>query len=840
MLLLAFDAGNPALVRAYAAAGHLPNFARVLSSGATAIVEHEPGLFVGSIWPTALTGVTVARHGFYTGIRPAPFAYHYEAAGVNADPFWVDVARSGQRIAVVDAPFFRAVEGLDGVQLFEWGCHDRYYGPHSAPVDFLGDIVRDVGRHPIGMMTHEYERFAPCDWPHRSGASRTPDELVDFVQTITAAIDRRKQMSKYLLGQGPFDLIVDVIAETHSAGHHLWHLHDPTHPQHDAALVERLGGDPLLPVYREMDDLLGIHLDALDDDDSAFVFLSHGMQSHFDGTQVLDEVLWRLDQAYRGLPTPWIGPATSRLANAVRRVPGPAKATASAAVRALVRRRLGSRPFDPTPVLVLPPPDERLWYQLDNNTVSGAVRLNRIGREPSGLLGDPLSDHATRWLDDELRTLVNVDTGESVVTDVYRSDTLYARRDDDGLPDVLIEWNRDRPIERVWSPTIGLICRPYDGTRTGDHDRFGELIALGPKSVPGRRQPIRGVDVAPTVAAAAGVFLRGRDGRAIPELVPFGGSLQSSGSDAITVLERAGSTSSSRRARDRDVEATAVRRDLLDLRHELYGLAAAHHATRELAEAARSSAATAVDVIATTAWIRKQDVPTALAISIIMPTRQRLDRLRDTVASVLAQTYPNFQLIIVDDESDDGTAAWLATVHDHRVATIRNDVRRGEGGSRNVGLDMASGDVIVFLDDDNTFEPEWLRSVAWLFQSQPATGLAYGARLVDDVRRHHEDGEGGLPWFQLNDWDRVVNAERCLIDVNVLAHRRGPTRFDPDLELYTDWDYLLALARDVDPVRLPVLATHYTTDAAGRATIVIGDRKQEMYNRVRARWDPDG
>ena len=97
-----------------------------------------------------------------------------------------------------------------------------------------------------------------------------------------------------------------------------------------------------------------------------------------------------------------------------------------------------------------------------------------------------------------------------------------------------------------------------------------------------------------------------------------------------------------------------------------------------------------------------------------------------------------------------------------------------------------------------------------------------------------------MPWFQLNDWDRAVNAERCLVDVNVLAHRRGLTRFDPDLELYSDWDYLLALTVDVDPVRLPVLATHYTTDAPAAPPTSAVDRKQEMYARVRARWSRDG
>src|SRR5690606_7617461 len=114
---------------------------------------------------------------------------------------------------------------------------------------------------------------------------------------------------------------VDVVSETHCAGHHLWSLHDVSHPDHDPDLVERLGGDPLLAVYRELDDLLGVHLDAAGDDGTLFVFLSHGMRPHFDGVALLDEVLWRLDQAYRGMPTPWVGAGTEKVASVLSRLP---------------------------------------------------------------------------------------------------------------------------------------------------------------------------------------------------------------------------------------------------------------------------------------------------------------------------------------------------------------------------------------------------------------------------------------------------------------------------------------------------------------------------------------
>lgn len=839
MLFLGFDAGNPALVRRWAADGHLPHFARLLTDGASSTVEHEPGLYVGSIWPTAMTGVGVDRHGFYTGIRPAPFSYGYVPAGVDATPFWVDVARSGRRIATVDVPFFPAVSELDGVQIVEWGCHDRYYGPHSEPPDVLEQLVADVGLHTLGMIDHElgYERFAPCDWVHLTDGTRGPDQVVAFVERLDGAIDQRRRLLDHLGTYGPLDLHVEVVGESHCAGHHLWSLHDSDHPDHDQALADRLGGDPLLAAYRRFDELLGAHLNRLGEHDTAYVFLSHGMRAHHDGTHLFDEVLWRLDCAYRGLPEPWRGSSTRRAGELLRWIPKPARRATLGAMAPALRRRVGAG-VGPTPVSEVPGPAERLWSPLENNTVTGAIRFNRVGREPSGLLAEPLVAHAAEWLRERLCEIVNLDDGGPVIEEVYPSDRHYRRRSDDGLPDVLVEWRRDRPIERIWSPVIGTVVRPYDGVRTGDHDEWGELLALGPGIEAGRKGEIAPVDIAPTVAAAAGVYLHDRDGRPVAALLPT--PQRASGLDApVANLDRSIPARVRRPVEGAD-DAAAMRRDLIDLRHQLRGLEAAHHETRQIADAARSTSATALDVLATTSWIRRQPVDESLKVSVVTPTCGRLDQLRLAVASVLDQTYENLELVVVDDCSDDGTNGWLTGLDDHRVVAVRNERRLGEGGSRNRALDLVTGDVVVFLDDDNSFEPDWLRSVAWLFGEQPDTEIAYGARIVDDRLRHHGSDRRGMPWLQLNEWDRETNSERCLIDVNTIAHRPGPVRFDPTLPVFTDWDYLLGLTLDADPVRLPVVATRYTTSAPDRATTVYADQTDQLYARVRAKWQSRG
>lgn len=835
-IFVGFDAMSPALVREWADAGHLPTFARVLRSAASVEVEHEPGFYVGSIWPTAFSGVSVDRHGSYTGIELAPRAYGYRAAPLTVPPFWAEVGATGQRVAVIDPPFWRAQPGLDGLQLIEWGCHDRFYGAHSEPAELLDEVCRDVGRHPIGMVDHPdgLDRFAPCDQMHLDGRRRGIDEVCAFHDTLTEALEARERVTKYVLDRGPFDLVVDVVAETHCAGHHLWAMHDPDHPDHDPAAVARMGGDPLLDAYRRCDAILDQHLSSAGADAVVFVSLSHGMRSHFDGTHLLDEVLWRLDQAYQGLPTPWVGPATRRAGRALRAVPDVAARRLQGFSNQAISRILGRRTEGVPPLPDIPPSAERIWSPVENNTVSGAIRLNRVGREPHGVLGAAMADHAVEWLRHELLALVNLDDGGPVIEDVYPTSDHYHRHDDDGLPDVIVEWRRDLPIERVWSPTIGMLRRPYEGLRTGDHENRGALLAVGPDIAAGSRGTITTVDIAPTVAAAAGCFLEGVDGTPATALLPGG----SQAGKAIASGARSLSARRPRRAPvpDQSTELAALRHELVQAHRRIDGLAEAHHATWEKALEAGSVADMLRDIVATTTWIRGEVVSPDLLISVVTPTCGRIERLQRSVASVLTQSYERLELVVVDDASTDGTADWLATVDDTRLRIVRNEASLGEGGARNAGLDVATGDVVTFLDDDNTFDPDWLRAVAWLFQEYPDTSVAYGARVVDDVDRHHGRTPGGMPWVQLNRWDRAVNADRCLVDVNVLAHRRGDRRFDPQLPIFTDWDYLLGLTQDVDPVVLPVIAALYTTSAVDRATDRMRDSSEPLYHRVRDRW----
>ena len=115
---------------------------------------------------------------------------------------------------------------------------------------------------------------------------------------------------------------------------------------------------------------------------------------------------------------------------------------------------------------------------------------------------------------------------------------------------------------------------------------------------------------------------------------------------------------------------------------------------------------------------RSGEVPEDVLISIVLPTRNRASVLPDAVQSVMEQVYGRWELLIVNDGSTDGTQEIIDGFTDERIRTFVGEAS-GVCRARNLALDAAKGDVIIYLDDDNWMEPLWLKAVAWAMTNRP-------------------------------------------------------------------------------------------------------------------------
>jgi glycosyltransferase involved in cell wall biosynthesis len=100
-------------------------------------------------------------------------------------------------------------------------------------------------------------------------------------------------------------------------------------------------------------------------------------------------------------------------------------------------------------------------------------------------------------------------------------------------------------------------------------------------------------------------------------------------------------------------------------------------------------------------------------VSVVIPTRDRLAYLKEAVASVRAQTFGRWELLIVDDASEDETPDWLGSLEDPHIRVIRLDQHVHRAAARNRGLDLAAGEYVIFLDDDDRFRPRTLERSAY-------------------------------------------------------------------------------------------------------------------------------
>jgi hypothetical protein len=760
---------------------------------------------------------------------------------VRGTPFWETLSGAGKCVAVVDVPH-AVTRPLNGLMVSEWGCHDRHLGTGSWPDGLAAELTERHGRHLGTTDPPGRDQFAPCDYVHRAGDERTDDESVALFEDICAGLEQKRAASLELLDRGGYDLFLSVLGESHCVGHQFWHLHDTSHPRHDPALAARLEGDPVRAVYRRLDAVIGDHLARLGPDDTAYVLFPHGMTAHNDGTHLFDDVLHRLDW---GLDNPGgLGRQTRAAAEVARLIPRPLRGSALRAAAPLLRRR--ARGLDLGPI---PPLPERRWFAAPNNTVEGAVRLNLAGREPHGRVHPSDRRAVLEWLSERLTELVNVDTGGRVVRRCVIAEDVYTRAPDDAFGDLYVEWERSDPIERVWSPAIGTVFVPYDHWRQGDHVRAGLVLASGPGIEPGRRPEVYDTwHLGATFSASAGVALEGVDGQPIASIVPGSGAVASPSRPrrdlrtrerAGRLLDRSGERRTPAWAHRQDPALPRAREDLtlaareaLDRAWGAYNSADEAHQEltaikRRLEPLERGS-----EVAAMSAWLPHAELPEDLLISVVMPTRDRMHCLPAAVKSLQAQSYNTWELIVVDDGSSDGTAEFLAGIDDPRVRTLETGGAAGVAAARNLALDSAYGEVIAYLDDDNLFDPHWLKAVAWTFRSLPDTSVCYGVRVFDDEGRALRRIVSGRPSMHFLGWDAEAILTENLADMNVLAHRRGPIRFDEELAYYADWDLLIRLARDTRPVELPAIAVYYRTHVDDRLSMALPDEERAREYRL--------
>ncbi len=183
-------------------------------------------------------------------------------------------------------------------------------------------------------------------------------------------------------------------------------------------------------------------------------------------------------------------------------------------------------------------------------------------------------------------------------------------------------------------------------------------------------------------------------------------------------------------------------------------------------------------------------------VSVMMPAYNARAFIDEAIASVLAQTYQSWELIIVNDGSTDATGEIAGAYDDPRIVLIHQE-NGGESVARNTALDHMRGEFVAFLDADDIYEPDHLAlAIAFLQQHPDMDGVYTDGRHIDQagaVGQTLSSRRRGP--FTGRIFEEVVRASDVFGPPACVAlRRRGivdhDLRFDTDIVIGPDWDFL--------------------------------------------------
>jgi len=197
--------------------------------------------------------------------------------------------------------------------------------------------------------------------------------------------------------------------------------------------------------------------------------------------------------------------------------------------------------------------------------------------------------------------------------------------------------------------------------------------------------------------------------------------------------------------------------------------------------------------------------PGAPRVSFVVPTHRRPDRLREAVASVLAQTAPPHEVIVVTDVPDDATGRVVDDLDDPRVSVLTRTGPAGASASRNVGARAATGSHLAFLDDDDSLAPDYLERALGAL-AVPGT-VAVATPVVDvwpHDRREVRRWSGPLDVRTTVEAGSFITGSNLVISADVFWSIGG---FDESMRFQNDADLAVRLlssagrvARLADPL----------------------------------------
>lgn len=421
--MIGLDGADGGLIDRWTADGTLPALGALRARGVVSRLTAPPGISDDGLWASFQYASGLGDHGRYhwrqrTRFGRMEMAYRLER---GRDSFWHRLSDRGQRVAVLDVPKCGPPRPIHGLHLTDWLVHGRYSRrPLSAPTALADEVV---------------ERFGPAP-PSRCGydvPALDDAEVGEVAGHLRTSVARKRAAALHYFASEPWDLFLVAFKEAHCAGHHLWDLADPRHPDHDPARADRLGR-PLRRIYQDLDAAVGALVAEAGEGAAVAVFATTDMVPTGSLGHLMPEVVARINRLLVGRAP----------AEVVRRAHG------------LVGRLPSGWPCEEVPY----------------NENCSALRVRTLWPRARVALREQVESLVCG--------LVDADSGEPVVAAVGRPSTEHRGQRARALPDLIVHTRPGVIPRAVVSPRLGRIEAPLPDVRPGDHAAGGVLVCTEP------------------------------------------------------------------------------------------------------------------------------------------------------------------------------------------------------------------------------------------------------------------------------------------------------------------------------------------------------------------------
>ncbi len=228
-------------------------------------------------------------------------------------------------------------------------------------------------------------------------------------------------------------------------------------------------------------------------------------------------------------------------------------------------------------------------------------------------------------------------------------------------------------------------------------------------------------------------------------------------------------------------------------------------------------------------------------VTVIVRSIGREPLLREALDSVALQTYPNLEVLVVNAKGP-GHPDLVDWCGRFPLRLVSRDHPLARSAAANVGLDEAKGDYLIFLDDDDCFDPHHVSSLVQTLRQHPEARVAYsGVQAMADPT----DDPSALPVVFNDPYDPVRLRAGNYIPINAVLFARdllkSGCRFDERLDVYEDWDFWLQLAQSNTFVHCDQISARYRPSSLSGVGLRpdpqrIREGRVQVLDKWRLRW----